>query len=187
MGALSFFLRSESTLQQIEAELVRNYGDMTLACRALRIDRVTVENWREDDPEVEKRLRRAELIGYSTIESVAIERAIKGYEKDVYFQGNVVGKETVYSDTLLKEILKARNLSYQPKQEAPSAVQVNVNVMPRADTYEEWLNVRKATLGQVEEAQYEELPAPDVSPAAAAAYNLMRAEQHEQSALKDLL
>ena len=41
------------------------------------------------------------------IEAEAHRRAVDGVDKDVYFQGTVVGKEKVYSDTLLSKLLEA--------------------------------------------------------------------------------
>jgi len=42
------------------------------------------------------------------LEEAAFQRAVRGVEKDVYFKGQVVGKETQYSDSLLALMLTNR-------------------------------------------------------------------------------
>ena len=41
-------------------------------------------------------------------EAEAFRRGVHGYEKDVYFKGDKVGKEIIYSDRMLELTLKAR-------------------------------------------------------------------------------
>ena len=151
---------------------MQGYGDMAGACRSLGVDLMTVVNWREADPEVESRLHKAELVGWSSLESVAIQRAVHGVEEDVYFQGDVVGQKINYSDGLLTKLLTARNKAYQPKEEASTAMTVNVAIMPRADTYDAWLEHRASALGAKDPDEIKKVQGKEVLPAPAIPQNL---------------
>jgi hypothetical protein len=123
----------------------------------------------QSDPEVYARLRAAQLIGYASLESAAYERAVLGVQEDVYYQGDVVGQKTVYSDGLLSQMLKARVPGYsQDEATSHRGLTVNVAIMPRASTYEEWVEQREQALApttpaiehnpSILEADYEEIP-----------------------------
>ena len=158
MVYMSRLVRTEDSLEKLEELLVQECGDMSAAAREIGVSVASVHFWMQDDPEAEKRLKQAQLIGWSRLESAAYERGVKGVEEAVYYQGAVCGYKTVYSDGLLLAMMKARNPAYRQEQE--TGPKVVVNLMPRAETYEEWTRMRQETLKQlappVEKVEYTE-------------------------------
>lgn len=156
-------MRTEVTLAGICAALQRNCGDPYEACREVGVSLIFLEQWCKDDPKVAERVQEAERVGTAGLYSAAVQRAVKGVEKGVYFKGARVDTETVYSDSLLSLLLKAKRPEFAKDAEgAGTTVNVNVaNIMPRADSYEQWLQMKTATLAppaqQVIEAEYEEV------------------------------
>lgn len=62
-------------------------------------------------------------------EDEATRRAVEGVDKDVYYKGEVVGQERVYSDGLLGKLLDgAKRDKYQPKKDAQTTVNVQVGL-----------------------------------------------------------
>jgi hypothetical protein len=143
----SKLVRTDDVLEGLEEELVKNHGDMTSACAEVGVNVAAVYFWMEDDSVAASRIRLAQQIGWSTLENAAYERAVKGVEEAVYYQGAVCGYKTVYSDGLLSQMLKARNGAY--RQEESTGPKVVVNLMPRAETYEEWVGMRSQALRQI--------------------------------------
>lgn len=209
--------RTPESLELIEDAIAAAHGSISRAAHQLGFRPHHLHLWMKSDPTVYERIRAAQLIGHASLEDVAIERATEGVTEDVYFQGNVVGQKQVYSDGLLTTLLKARVEGFAPEQDAHRGLTVNVAIMPRASTYEEWLTQRDLQLAEtkqiehspdpIEDAQYVEIstkekscttasgsePYEDVSPAAKAAYVLMRPteEPNEQpdntTRLRDVL
>jgi hypothetical protein len=152
LGELSptAFARTPEVLEALEEALIACHGDLPSAARRIRVPLRQVHMWTAADPEAYNRVREAQIIGWQSLESVAYKRAVKGIKEDVYYQGLVVGQRKVYSDGLLSQLLKARvpafNTDAATAQRSP--VSVNVNVMPRASSYEEWVAQRQHTLAQ---------------------------------------
>lgn len=62
-------------------------------------------------------------------EDEATRRGVEGVDKDVYYKGEVVGQERVYSDGLLSKLLDgAKRDKYQPKKESTTNVNVQVGL-----------------------------------------------------------
>jgi hypothetical protein len=164
--------RSPETLSALEEAICSNAGDLTRACHSLGINPRELHQWTLADPSIQAAIKTAQMIGWASLESEAYRRAVLGVEEDVYYQGEVVGKKQVYSDGLLATLLKARVPGFAP-EEQKAGVTVNVNLMPRASTYEEWLDHKQEALKQlttdVQDAEYE-----PVSGAAKAAYEIMK-------------
>jgi hypothetical protein len=136
------------TLSAIATELQRNCGDILAACKAVGVSLVFVNQWRKDDKTVNDTLTEAERVGTQGLVSAAIQRAVHGVEKGIYYKGIRVDSETVYSDGLLQTLLKAKVPEFA-KDGENGGVQVNVNVanlMPRATSYDEWLTMKTQTL-----------------------------------------
>ena len=155
-----FAMRTETMLSMLESQLQRNCGDMFGAAQACGVSLIFVKQWRKDDREVDARLTEAENIGVQGLVSAAIQRGVVGVEEDVWYKGEVVGSKKVFSDGLLQTLLKAKVDDF--KKDGEGGVQVNVNVanvMPRASSYEEWLEMKRATLAKPAEA----LPAPNTA------------------------
>lgn len=148
-------MRTEMTLAGLVQALQTNCGDLLGACRTVGVSLIFVRQWRKDDKEVNAQLAEAEQVGIQGLESAAIRRAVDGVQEDVYFKGLVVGEKTNYSDGLLQTLLKAKLPQYKADGESGVHVSVNIaNVMPRAESYEQWLDMKRATLEQAK------LPAP---------------------------
>lgn len=149
-------MRNEATLSAIILELQRNCGDTLAACKTVGVSLIFLNQWRKDDPKVNETCLEAERVGTQGLVSAAIQRAVHGIEKDVYYNGRVVGQEVAYSDSLLNTLLKAKVPEFA-KDAENRAVQVNVNVaniMPRAANYADWLAMKDQTISRA-------LPAPD--------------------------
>jgi hypothetical protein len=152
-------MRTEEKLQALLAQLQANCGDLFAACNAVGLTPLFVKQWRRDDPKVDTAITDATHAGAMRIESEAIRRAVEGVEKGVWYKGEEVGSETVYSDGLMAKILAARVPGYD-KTEGGAGNTTNIqnngviNFMPRADTYEQWLEMQRQT-------ENPQLPAPD--------------------------
>jgi len=156
------FERTPEMLEALEEAICQAHGDLNTACRALRTSPRYVHMWILAEPEVATRVRQAQMIGWAGLESAAYQRAVLGVEEDVYYQGDVVGQVTKYSDSLLSKMLVARVPGYGEQQHLHTHM-VNVNVMPRASSYEEWRDQREKELAPQEtilEGVYKELPRP---------------------------
>lgn len=148
-------MRTEQALNELVETLQSNCGDFYGACKTCRVSPGFVSKWMKDDPKVHDAISEAKNVGALGLEHAAMKRAVEGVEKEVYYQGEVVGSETVYSDGLLTTLMKGRLKSVYGAE----ANQTNVNIhllnqiqaMPRANSYQEWLTM----------AETKALPAPD--------------------------
>lgn len=171
-------------LAALVQELSTNCGDMYEACKAIGVSVLFVDRWRGDDKQVHEQLAEAERVGKMQLVSVAVQRAVNGHQEDVYYQGDVVGQRTVHHDGLFQTVLKAMVPEFAKGEGGGAGTTVNVNVaqiMPRAETFDQWLDMKRRTLEDREEDRIAALPAPrnveiveQVSPEAQAAYALMR-------------
>lgn len=139
-------MRNEHTLEAILAALTTNCGDPLSACRTVGVSLLFLNQWCKDDPLVKERVDEAVQVGAQGLLSAAIQRGVHGVEKAVYYKGRQIDTETVYSDSLLGLLLKAKGGSdFKADNPAPQ-VQVNIaNLMPRATSYEEWLAMKEQT------------------------------------------
>ena len=81
-------------------------GMITRADAASGVSYGSHHKWMKEDPEYKEAFALAQEMAGDYAERVAYERAIKGVMKAVYYQGEIVGYDVVYSDGLLKFILK---------------------------------------------------------------------------------
>lgn len=152
------FQRIPAMLEALEEALCKSHGDMTSACRMLNTSPRNVAQWRQADPEVDARLREAQMIGWASLENAAYERAVVGVDVPIYQKGELVGYRKEYSDGLLAQMLKARVPGYGGEEAAARALTVNVNLMPRASSYEEWVGHREHVLNSEKAKIDEKLP-----------------------------
>lgn len=141
-------MRTEATLTNICEALQRNCGDTFEACREVGVSLIFLDQWCRDDKIVAERVQEAARVGNMGLVSAAIKRGVHGVEEDVYYKGCVVGTKTNYSDSLLTTLLKAKIPDFHKDSDA-NPVQVNVqiaNIMPRAETYEQWLEMKQQTV-----------------------------------------
>lgn len=87
-------------------QVIELCGNITKACEASGVGRFWVYNEERRNEEFAERFREAQQMGLDALEDKARERAALGVEKDVYYQGEVVGTEVTYSDTLMCLLLK---------------------------------------------------------------------------------
>lgn len=81
---------------------------VTASAAAAGLDRAWIYGYKKQDPEFSAAWDEAIELGNEFLEDTAIKRATTGVERDVYYQGEVVGQESVFSDALLMFMLKAR-------------------------------------------------------------------------------
>jgi hypothetical protein len=86
---------------------VGQVGTLTAGCRAARCSPHTVYAWREQDLAFAMAENEARAAFADGIEEEAIRRAWHGIKRPIYQGGKLVGYETVYSDNLLLQLLKA--------------------------------------------------------------------------------
>lgn len=88
-------------------DLLRTTANISASARSVGISPSTVNAHRLRYPEFDQQCNDAleEAIDYMELE--AARRAFQGVERAIYYQGQVVGKETVYSDTLTVKTLEA--------------------------------------------------------------------------------
>jgi hypothetical protein len=158
-------MRTDAVLETIVQRLQVNCGDRYDACRQANVSMVFLEQWVKDDQDVAARVREAERVGAYALESEAIRRAVHGEEKGVYFKGERVGTEYNRSDGLLSKLLEGRLPErYKKGAEQQGGITINggqaqINIMPRAANYDEWLSMKESTLAL--RARQETLPAPE--------------------------
>ena len=140
-------MRTPLTLSILEQQLQQSCGDMYSSCREAGVSVQFVTQWMKDDEEVNTKITEAQRVGYMGLESAAIQRAVHGYEKKIFYKGIHVDDDTVYSDGLLVKLLEANTPKF-----AKSSDQnvyngpVQINNMPRAETFEEWLTMKELTM-----------------------------------------
>lgn len=141
-------MRTEMCLTMLCTALQRNCGDRYEACREVGVSLIFLDQWERDDTEVAAKIQEAERVGTMGLVSAAIKRGVHGVEEDVYYKGNVVGQKVNYSDSLLTTLLKAKRPEFAKDAEGGGTnVVVNVaNIMPRADNYQQWLEMKTQTL-----------------------------------------
>jgi hypothetical protein len=106
--------------QQVFVEHLRNTGSMTDAARLTGISRSTAYNLFNSPDAAAFRAAVDEALDATQglLEATALERAIKGQEEIVYYQGRRVGVRWKYDNRLLMSLLRARNpLKYAPLSE----------------------------------------------------------------------
>lgn len=102
-------------------DILRETGHITNSCALAGIKRVTLYAHRRADEKFEERFKEAHQEGLTLLEDHAVQRATQGVTRDVYYQGEVVGTLTEYSDTLLQFLLSANDNKYRRKQELTGA------------------------------------------------------------------
>ncbi len=155
-------MRTDANLKAVCDALQQNCGDMHNAARQAGISPHFLYVWMKDDPEASKQVNEAQRVGWGAIESAIIQRAVHGVEKDVYYKGAVVGQQREYSDTLLGRLAEARIPEYKKGEAGTNNFSgpTQINIMPRAENFEQWLEMKRATLANRE---LDALPAPSAN------------------------
>lgn len=105
-------------------------------------------------------------------EDEAVRRGVEGVDKDVYYKGEVVGQERVYSDGLLGKLLDgAKREKYAPKKDNNTQVNIQVGLAvvpmtnPGLEDWEKGSIEMHGAQSQIIDATFEEVPAPQQAPA----------------------
>lgn len=88
------------------AALAATGGNVTRACEAVDVCRMTAYRWRQEDPEFADEWDRARSIGIDALEDEALRRAFEGVDVPITYRGEVTGTMREYSDTLAIFLLK---------------------------------------------------------------------------------
>lgn len=112
-------------------------GTVRAAAEVAGIDRSTHYRWLED-PEYAEQFARAQEEAGESLEAEARRRAVTGWDKPVYHQGQQVGARRRYSDTLLIFLMKGAmptkyvDRAAQPQTLGPAQEGVKANLyLPR--------------------------------------------------------
>lgn len=190
-------MRTDEKATEIYDNLRTNYGDLFKACRLAGVSADFCSNWMRDDKVFREGVEEAQRVGRMGLVSVAVERATIGAPKGVYHKGVLVGTEYTPSDGLLTKLMEAYVPEFKKGEGANNQFNgpTQINIMPRAETYDQWLKMRDTTLERRAQAA---LPAPtvplvlqgdyvDVSDAAKGAYALMAPPERPLAKLEGLL
>jgi len=101
------FRDAEPAQKERYLRAIATAGTLAAGCRAARVSHNTVYAWREVDQEFALRENQARSSFADALEEAAVRRARDGIERPVYQNGQLVGYETLYSDSLLWNLLKA--------------------------------------------------------------------------------
>lgn len=87
---------------------LKSHGLINTAATTAGVSRRTVDRLREASAEFDYAVEDALEAAADELEMEARRRAVEGVDKGVWYQGENVGTETVYSDALLTTLLKAK-------------------------------------------------------------------------------
>ena len=105
------------------------HGVRKAAAEAAEVSYIQVGRWKDRDEEFRQAYHEVEDKVADRMEQEAIRRAVEGVEEPVYYQGEVVGSVTKYSDRLLTFLLKGdRPEKYMDKVQHSGGVDQNINV-----------------------------------------------------------
>ncbi len=98
----------------------------------------------ERDPEFREKCELAYVVWKESLEEELLRRAIKGTQKDVFFKGDKIGEETVFSDRLMELAIKRHNPSYRDKQQIDVNHSGGVMVITGSLSIDDWAQKAKA-------------------------------------------
>lgn len=148
-------MRTDDNLDAVCEALQKHCGDMFKAAQAAGISPLRLDQWLRDDEEARARVEEAQRVGWMGLESEARRRAVEGVSEPVFYKGDVVGYKQQYSDGLLGKLLEARVPAYKKGDDAARMNflgNTQINIMPRANNFDEWLAMRDRTLEDREQA-----------------------------------
>jgi hypothetical protein len=87
-------------------------GVVTVAARNVNVSPYTINNWIDQEPAFAQAMQMARDASTDLLEAECRRRGKDGMEEDVYYQGEVVGKQRKYSDLCLLAMLNA----YRPEK-----------------------------------------------------------------------
>lgn len=109
-------------------EAYAELGTITHAAEAAGVDRRTHYRWLEDDETYKEAFLAAEEAVADLLEREALRRAIEGTERIIYHQGEPVGAERQFSDTLLIFLMKGHKPDkYRERVHVKSEAEVTIH------------------------------------------------------------
>lgn len=96
-------------------EVLLETGEHVLARKEVGVSRATVNNHRRKYPEFAEREEEALRLYRASLSKEIHRRGVEGVVKDIYWQGQVVGQEIVYSDRLLLEHARRHMPEYRER------------------------------------------------------------------------
>ncbi len=104
-----------SDQKELVVTMLGHLPNISAVARLVGLSPITVYREKKKDPEFAANVDEVMEVGYDGLEEEAIRRAKDGILKPVFFQGEECGTIREYSDSLLKELLRA----YRPKKFNP--------------------------------------------------------------------
>lgn len=149
---------------------LRSHGLVNSAATTAGVTKRTVDRLREKSAEFDYAVETALEEAADELELEARRRAVEGVEKGVWYQGEEVGTELQYSDTLLTTLLKAKRADeFAERKQITGAGGTPLTVVVR--TFGESSGSTTAPNGadagedtRILDAEYTQLPAPGLSP-----------------------
>jgi len=83
-------------------------GSVSAAAEAANVGRQTVYDWLHKDPDFKNRYMQSFYAGGDRVEDEAVERALNGVVKPVFYKGKQIAQVREYPDRLLIALLKGR-------------------------------------------------------------------------------
>ena len=137
--------------RQVLKIMETNGGNQGAAAAKVGVSPATINYHAKNDPAFREALMMAKLAAMQDVEDQITKRGIEGVDKGIFYKGEQIATEKVYSDTLLMERARALDPSRYGKR---SQVDVTANV-----TIEHKARSKLASLLgiEIEDAEYEEV------------------------------
>lgn len=142
---------------------LRSHGLVNSAATTAGVTKRTVDRLRESSAEFDYAVETALEEAADELELEARRRAVEGVEKGVWYQGEEVGTELQFSDSLLTTLLKAKRADeFAERKQITGAGGTPLTVVVR--TFGDAPDAAGADTRQIVDAEYTQLPAPGLSP-----------------------
>jgi hypothetical protein len=120
------------TQQDLFLQSYRTHGLFTKASQVAGITKSQIEKYCQaqtaDAEQFQLNVQEAAAQWADTIEAEVTRRAIDGVQKGIYYKGQWVADETVYSDSLLLKLIEVRNPDFaKAKDVAPPNIVISIN------------------------------------------------------------
>lgn len=116
----------ERKMKFLETLAVSGNITSAAACHGLTVNAINTA--KRNDPKFAEAIEIAKAMALKELEDVARDRALHGIERDVWFKGEVVGKEIQYSDKLLMYLMQANDKERYGKSPSSTSVNITQNV-----------------------------------------------------------
>jgi hypothetical protein len=108
-------LKMDQDMKDAMVEMLKEIPVIAKVCKTVGVGYDAFHKARKKDPEFDAAVKEALDIGWDLTEAEAHRRAVRGVREDIFFKGEKIGEKRLYSDSLLKFLLKGR----KPKRYNP--------------------------------------------------------------------